>query len=243
MSVNIPEEHMEVVNKTSIFIQQFSLFMNGENSSIIIRNEEEYSNAAVVIKSVKDHKKMIGISKEEVVKPVYEEYKEKLAVFTEQEKLIDIKISALESAGREYRRKVEAEARERQRLADLAAEAERKRIEAEAAKAREKEQAYTEQGRTDKAAEWAGKAEIKENVASTIVAPIIKAEIQQNTRGAFNTRKYWSARICNSQLLMDYLKVSCPPEVMEAMQKWANAQARASKGAQSTIPGVTFYEV
>lgn len=241
--VNIPSEHMEVVNKTSIFIQQFSLFMNGENSSIIIRNEEEYSNAAVVIKSVKDHKKLIGVSKDEVVKPVYDEYKEKLAVFTEQEKLIDTKISALESAGRVYRKKVEDEARERQRLADLAAEAERRKAETEANKAKEKAQAYTEQGRTDKAEEWASKAESKETVANSIVAPIIKAEIPKNTRGSFNTRKSYAARIFNYQQIMDHLKVDCPESIKAEIQKWANAQARAAAGSKSTLPGVEFYEV
>lgn len=242
MSVNIPEEHLKVINQTDIVLEQFKVFMDGENSSLVIRTEEEYSNAAVVIKAVKDHKKELTVSKDSVVKPVYEEYKEKLSVFTEKEKLIDSKIGALESAGREFRRKVEAEARERQRIADLAAAEERRKAEAAAAAAAEKAKVYEEQGRADKAEEWAGKAAIREDVASSIVAPIVKPEIPKNVRGAFNTRKNYSARIVNSQLLLDHLKVATPPDVLEALQKWSNAQARAAKGAQSTIPGVVFYE-
>lgn len=239
--VNIPLEHMEVVNKTSIFIQQFSLFMNGENSSIIIRNEEEYSNAAVVIKSVKDHKKLIVASKESVVTPLYDTYKEHLAVFTEKVDTVDEKIKALEDAGRAFRklddeRKAKEQLLENQRAAKAKADAE-KLLE----KANEKATEYETNGRSDKAEEWRGKAAVAEIVANNTVPNIVSSNIPKNTRGSFNTKTYYAAEIFNYQQLIDSLKDELPKGVKESLQTYVNAQARTSDGAESKIPGVRFY--
>lgn len=243
MSVNIPSEHMEVVNKTSIFIQQFSLFMNGENSSIIIRNEEEYSNAAVVIKSVKDHKKEVEASKDVVVTPLREEYETALEKFQTPLKNLKEKIDALEEAGRSFR-KIEdkRKADEQLRLDQEAANA-IKAAEKATEKATEKAEEYETQGRTEKAEEWRSKAASAENVAQSIVPAIAVSNIPKTGRGSFNNQKRYAARILNSALILDHLKAALPPDILEAIQKWANTQARAARGAKSALPGVEFYEV
>lgn len=238
----IPEEHLKVITQAEQAVEQFTTFMNGDNSSLIIRTEEEYVNAASVIKTVKTLKKKLIASKEEVVGPLYQAYKDTLSVFSAKDTLISSKICALEIAAKTFRKAVEAEARKKQIEADrIAAEKVRKAEEA-AQKAKQKAEEAKANGRDDLAHKWESKAEESEIAASSIVADIVSPEIPHNTNNAFNTRKMYQARIVFIEKLLEYFQVSCPPDILNAAQKWSNAQARAAKGAQSTIPGVVFYE-
>ena len=244
--VTIPEEHLKVLNETDLVLQQFSAFMSGNSTTVDIRNEEEYANAATVITTVKQHKKLVEASKDAVVKPVYEEYKEKLAVFTAIVKKIDDKITALESAGRRFRARVQEEARQKQIEADRIAAEERRKAEEKAAAERANEEAYRDAGRNDLADKAAARATAAEIKATETVAPVISANIPQNFRGSFNTTKRYAARIKRVDLLIKHFAenpTAVPANVLAEAEKWASAQARAAKSTVSTIPGVEFYEV
>jgi hypothetical protein len=241
--MSIPQEHMEVLNRTELVLKQFSDFMTGENSTLIIRNEAEYVNAAQVIAAVKSHKKDIEAAKESVVTPLYTEYKETLAQFKSPLDKVEEKIAALENAGREFRQRVEADARKQQAIADAKAAEERRKAEEKAEAERKKAEAYREQGRDDLANKADLRADNAEMKSQSVVAPIIQAPIAPSFRGSFNTRKNWQAKINRVDLLLEHFKSACPPEVEKAALIWANAQARAAKGSKSTIPGIEFYEI
>lgn len=238
----IPAEHIEVLQKTETVLQQFASFMTGENSALVINNEQEYANAAQVIAAVKLHKKDVEASKKAVVEPLYKEYKDTLAEFTPVIDRIDQKISALESAGRGYRQRVEAEARRLQAIADQKAADERRKAEEKAAAERKKAEELREQGREDLAEKAELRADTADMKAAQTVAPIIQPAITPSFRGSFNTRKVWKAKISKVELLLEHFKAACPPNVKNEMQKWADAQARSSGGTASTIPGVEYYE-
>lgn len=243
MEVKIPTEHLDVLNQTEVVLQQFSAFMSGDKTNVEIRSEEEYALAAVVIKTVKEHKKQLENSKNAVVTPLYAVYKDTLAEFTPKIKSVEDKISALESAGRKFRAWVQEEARKKQIEADRIAAEERRKAEEKAAAERKKEADLLAKGREDLSANAAARATVAEEKAVNIVAPIITPNIPQNTRGAFNTTKRYAARIKRVADLMEFFKQSCPANVLVEAEKWASAQARAAKSTVSTIPGVEFYEV
>lgn len=243
---SIPEKHIKVLDQTAIVLQQFSAFMSGDKTTVHISNEAEYANAAEVIKNVKLHKKNVENSKNEVVTPLYAEYKDKLAVFTTNLKNIDDKVSALESAGRKFRAWVQEEARKKQIEADRIAAEERRKAEEKAAAERKKEADLLAKGREDLAANAAARATVAEAKATETVAPVITPNIPQNTRGAFNTTKRYAARITRVKLLMEYFaanEAAVPRNVVAEAEKWASSMARAAKSVVSTIPGVEFYEV
>lgn len=243
MEVKIPTEHLDVLNQTEVVLQQFSAFMSGDKTKVEIRSEEEYALAAVVIKTVKEHKKQLEISKNAVVSPLYQVYKDTLAEFTPKIKSVEDKISALESAGRVFRAKVAEEARQKQLELDRIAAEERRKAEEKAEAERKKAEAYREQGRDDLADKAEMRADNAEAKAAETVAPIVTLSIPKNTRGSFNTVKRYAARIKRVADLMEFFKQSCPANVLAEAEKWASAQARAAKSTVSTIPGVEFYEV
>jgi hypothetical protein len=242
MPVSIPEEHLKVITEAELALDQFKAFMNGESSSLIIRSEAEYANASSVIKTVKDLKKRVVESKEIVVGPIYKDYKDSLAIFTDKITLLNTKITALDIAGRSFRKKVEAEARARQLEENRKAEEAKRKAEEAARKANLKAKEAAEKGRDDLKEKWESRAEQAETVAQSTVADIVTPNIPKNTRGAFNTRKTYVARITNIGKVLNHFSVCCPPDIRNAIQKWCNAQARAAKGAVSSIPGVTFHE-
>lgn len=239
----IPEEHLKVLNETDLVLQQFADFMNGENASLIIRNEAEYANAAQVIAAVKKHKKLVENSKEEVCQPLHAAWKSAIAEFTPSIEKITEKVCALESAGRQYRQRVEAEARRQQAIVDQKAADERRKAEEKAEAERKKAEAYREQGKKSLAEKADLRADNQNMKATSIVAPIITAPITPSFRGSFNTQKRWAGRIVKIEQLLEHFKGNCPPDVEKAALTWVCAQARASKGAKSTIPGTEFYEI
>lgn len=238
----IPAEHIEVLQKTETVLQQFASFMTGENSSLVINNEQEYANAAQVIAAVKKHKKLVEECKEDVCQPLHSAWKNAIAEFTPTIERITEKVSALEMAGRSYRQRVEAEARRLQALADQRAADERRKAEEKAAAERKKAEELRDKGRDDLADKAELRADTADMKAAQTVAPIIQPAITPSFRGSFNTRKVWKAKISKVELLLEHFKAACPPNVKNEMQKWADAQARSSGGTASTIPGVEFYE-
>ena len=239
----LPESALKVITDAEIALKQFETFMTGTESVLIINTEEEYNNAAVVIKSIKDHKKSVEEQKSIVVPPLFKTYKDTLAPFSLVLDNIEDKVTAIESAGRIFRKKIEAEAAEKQRLLDVAAAQERKKAEDKAEAERIKADAYRNEGREDMAVKADARADKAEEKADSVVAPIVQANIPQNTRGAFNTRKSYSARISRVADLLEHFKKGVPKNVEAEIQKWANGQARLSGGMASTIPGIEFYEV
>ena len=246
MSERIPQEHLAVLKETDVVLQQFTAFMTGDNTTVEIRSEVEYTNAAEVIKTIKLHKKKVEDSKNAVVTPLYAVYKDTLAEFTSVIKLIDDKISALESAGRKFRAKVAEEARMKQLEADRIAAEERRKAEEKAAAKRAKEEAYREQGRDDLADKAAERAEIAEEKASRTVAQVITPNLPQNSRGAFCTTKRFAGRIKRVKLLLEYFAAheeAFPANAKAELEKWLSAQARAAKSTNCPYPGAEYYEV
>lgn len=239
---NISEKHLKVLNETEVVLNQFKDFMNGEKSSLIIRNEAEYVNAAQVIAAVKKHKKLIEECKEEVCQPLHAAWKNAIAEFSPTIEKITEKVTALEMAGRGFRQRVEAEARRLQAIADQRAADERRKAEEKAAAERKKAEELRDKGRDDLAEKAELRADTADMKAAQTVAPIIQAPIAPAFRGSFNTRKVWKAKISKIELLLEHFKASCPPNVKVEIQKWADAQARSSGGTTSTVPGVEFYE-
>lgn len=238
----IPAEHIEVLQKTETVLQQFASFMTGENSTLVINNEQEYANAAQVIAAVKKHKKLVEECKEDVCQPLHAAWKNAIAEFTPTIERITEKVSSLEMAGRSYRQRVEAEARRQQAIADQRAADERRKAEEKAAAERKKAEELRDKGRDDLAEKAELRADTADMEAAQTVAPIIQPAITPSFRGSFNTRKVWKAKISKVELLLEHFKASCPPNVKNEIQKWADAQARSSGGTTSTIPGVEFYE-
>jgi hypothetical protein len=136
---------------------------------------------------------------------------------------------------------MEDEARERQRIADQAVEKERARIAEEARVAQEKADAAREAGKPKLAAQFEQKAAVVAKVADDIVAPVVKAEIPKNVRGAFSTAKRRKAVIKSKILLLKYCVESNNLHLVDPNMVILNDFARKSK-EPSDIPGVEYVE-
>lgn len=243
IEVIIPEEHLKVINEADLQLLQFANFMNADETFVTITTEKECEGALTAIIAVKEYYKRLEDSKEAVVGPAYADYMAKGGKFNPLLKKIKEKIDSLNTAARNYQEKAIADANEKQKILDIETAATKLKAEADLLKANEKVEIYREAGREDLATKWEGVAQEKETIATQTVAPAVSVAMPKNVVGGFNLQKKYIARIMRVEELLDYFKASCPPNVLEEIQTWANAQARVAKGAKSMIPGVEFIKV
>lgn len=130
----------------------------------------------------------------------------------------------------------------------LVAEEKRRQAEAEAArKAAEEAAAFAEDASADddaelaaKAAEFAKRRQEKAEQATALAENRTKVESKAGLSRAASLRTYRYAEITDA--LAAAAHYANHPDVLDAIQKVANAEIRAAKGAPVTIPGVTVRE-
>ena len=264
----MPKEKSLITSEARKLIEDVRNFCSSEKVvSLTIANHEQYEGAGLLIKELKIKKKQIEGKREEEVKPLYDAYKDAGQEFKPIIDLVDSKVQAIERAGREYRAIEEKRAAEKQKRLDDEADARRRALESQTGTNTEKaaamrraaaelrEKAKTESDREEverlineankyeyRAQQYDEKAEIKQQVAAQVVAPIAQAEIPKNTRGAFNVRVYHRARIKEFGAFAQWVVSNKQWGLISANEGALNKMAEAIKGA-SPIPGVEFYQV
>lgn len=246
-------------------IQEAKAFLESKTLSMSITSETEYLGAGELITLLKKKKKALDDTRKSEKEEYLNNGRKVDAEFNPTIELCEEKIKIIENAGREYRRVQEELAAKSQKELEDKAEAERAKLEAQAgtnaekaARLRDEAAKLTSQAGQcndlieknrllneaqkyeNRACKYDEKVEQKKELAQTVVAPVVQAAIPAATRGGFNTRVQYVAKITDIGKVMDHLKPSVPPAILAVITQWANQQARASAGAASTIPGVEF---
>jgi hypothetical protein len=207
--------------------------------SVTIVTDSQYEGSAAVIKMLKDKKKELESSKEIVVDPLFRKYREALADYAPVETTLKETIGSIEHAGKKYREKVEEAARLAQLKLDEDARKERERLAAIAKEQEENAAALREAGNIKAAEKWEKKAEIKQVQSQAVVAPTVVSNIPANTRGAFNTRVYYRARVTDQKKLLQYVLDNQQYSLVIVNQSNLDRMAGPNP---SIIPGVEFYK-
>jgi hypothetical protein len=238
-------------------IQDARVFLETEVTSLVISSETEYSAAESLIIEIKKRSKQLSGSHDLEKEPHLKAGREVDAAFFPTIRLLDEKAKILDKSGRDFREKQIAIAQEAQRKLDEENEAARRKIMDSAASKQEKAKELRAmadkleaegkldeaQKCRDRAAGYDERAEAKVEQAQQRVAPIVQAAVPPAKRGGFNNRTTYKAKIVKMPALMGYLSAAVPPAVEAVIRQWADAQARASQGAPSTIPGVEFLKI
>ncbi len=237
ISTLISKESAEKINEVRALLESHSI------ESISIKTDAEAEGALTVVTSLKTAKKELEAKKDVEMSPHYDKYVEIRDSFNAITKKIDEITSAFDRAYKNYKTEQQRIAAEKQRQLDQKAADDRRKAEEQAAAARAKADEYSANGRDDLAAKQDAKAAELSQKAVETVAPIVTANVVQNVRGGFNTRKVWKGRITDIKKVLTYFyNRGTPPNVQAEIQKYADAQARASRGVKSTIQGIEFYE-
>lgn len=233
----ISKESADKINEVRALLESHSI------ESISIKTDAEAEGALSVVTSLKSAKKELETKQKSEMGPHYDKYVEIRDSFNTVTKKIDEITSAFDRAYKNYKAEQQRIAAEKQRQLDLKAAEDRRKAEEQAAAARKKAEDLSASGRDDLAAKQDLKAAELSQKAVETVAPVVTANVVQNVRGGFNTRKIWKGRIINIKEVIKYFyNRGVPPNVLAEIQKYADAQARASKGVKSNIPGIEYYE-
>lgn len=232
----ISKESADKINEVRALLESHSI------ESISIKTDAEAEGALSVVTSLKSAKKELETKQKSEMGPHYDKYVEIRDSFNQFIRKIDEITSAFDKAYKGYKAEQQRIAAEKQRLLDQQAADARRKAEEQAAAARKKAEELAAAGREDLAAKQDLKAAELTQKAVETVAPVVTTSFVANTRGGFNTRTTYKSRIINEKDVLKYFyNRGTPPEVKAAIQKWADGQARASKGVRSSIAGVEFY--
>lgn len=230
-----------ISEKAAAIVSSAQEFLSSVNAVVEITNNEQCEGAMSLVVQLKSKKKELENSRDEEKTAYYEPYKKVLDTYNPLISLLEEKAKALDLAYRKYKARLEAEAAERQRIANIAAERARQEAERKAEEARRKAEAAAEAGKDTRAADYAIKAQILTAQAESIVAPIVQNNVPQNVRGAFNTRITYKARVVDMAKFYAYVVSSRKYNLAPPDQKLLDSTARAMKDTMD-IPGVEVYK-
>jgi hypothetical protein len=262
------EQKALITEQAAKLIQEAKDFLTNEIKSLTISTELEYSASEFLITEIKRKKKILEGSHKAEKLPHLEAGRLVDNAFFPTIDLLEEKAKLLDKSGRDYRQKqIDLAAAAQKRLEDEY-EAERKALEAQAgtkaekaARLRERALELTRKAAKEKdpakaanlmheaqkyeqrACGYDERAEAKVQQAQTLVAPIVQPAVPPAHRGGFNTRTTYAAKITDMNKVLDHLKKAVPSAIQASILQWANAAARSSQGAASTIPGVEFYKI
>lgn len=242
-------------------------FLETGVSLVTIETETQYIGAAALIKELKTKKKTLDETRATEKEPHLTAGRAVDAEFQPIIKLFDEKITLIERAGRSYRETQERiRAEEQKRLLDQA-EARRRKLEEQAgtnaekaASLRQMAQDYRSHAAVSdnteevsrltseaakcemRALKYDEKVEAKTAEIAVTVAPVVAPVVPKATRGAFNVRAYYGARVTNLDQLLDYVKQNRQYHLITVNQSALDQLATVAKGATSAIPGVQFFK-
>lgn len=170
----IPVESQQLIVETLNFCKSIA--------EITINNTPEYEKANEFTKIVQDYLKKLDNNRKKQVNPFNNTVKEINNAYKEPQNALNNLKTRLRKAVSDYNMKLEEEKREKQRIADEAAEKERKRL----LKESEKE----------------GQEDLKE-VAEKITAPVVKVEEPPKVEG-MHFRRYWTAEIVDKKAFVQW---------------------------------------
>jgi len=248
-------EVMQDVEKKGSEIDQFI----SEVVVPTVETQEQHDEAAGLAKTVRKRWKDMEEWRVSTVKPFNDGVKkinngvkpliERLQIFEtgikhtctswqkEQEKIALDEQRKLDEIARKERERIEAQARlarEKEEAARIA-EAEARRKAQEATDAAERKKLEAEAERKKKQAEAAAaKAEVKESVASTVVAPVFASKSEK--KGIYTVDIY-TAKVMDKSKFIQWVLSSNMLEYLTVNESLLNKEARATKGERQW-PGV-----
>lgn len=225
-----------------------------------IQDQTKYDEAIAMQKEARRRAKLIEEKRVELVTPLNETVKKINAFFKPAIERLTSFETGLKRICQSYLDEKEAERLEAQRKADEIARKEREKIEAQARAAREKEaqarrdaeeaerkaaqeqdakkrEALEKEAATKRSAQAAAaeKAEVREAVASTVVAPIISKEC--NAQGQYTVEKF-TAEVKDKVEFVRWALASNMLEYLEINESLLNKESQATKGERKW-PGIT----
>lgn len=226
-----------------------------------VTTAEQYSSGGEALKEIKGAQKRLEALRVAITAPLNAALKAANDLFrapaeqlVEAEKAIKTELiryqDEQERIRREEQRKLEEAARREREKAESAARAAREKAEEEAAELRRKADAEAAAGRAAEAARLAARADQKveraeikadtfEQVAATVVAPVIRREAPKVAGLA--TRKVWKAEVVDLMALVKAVaEGKAPLALLMANDKLIGQQAR-SLGAEFVTPGIKVW--
>jgi hypothetical protein len=240
--VEIPEKEKAVLDKYDVNKSQIDAFMNQDTKEIEITTLAQFENAQLVRVSIHNYKQELVAAKKVVCDPLHQKHKIALAEFAPKIDYLTEKMECLDKGAKVFKKNFDDQQAKAQIAQNLEAAQTIIKNEAKADDAAKTAEEYQGEGRDDKAAEWQAKSEYFKSTASNTVAAIVTIELPK-IRGGLNTKTKWAARVKDEKLLLEHFKAGLPPDILEAIQKWLSAQARAAKSTVCPYPGGEFYEV
>lgn len=233
----ISKESADKINEVRALLESHSI------ESISIKTDAEAEGALSTVVVLKEYRDDLKERKKKETDPHYKPYVEIRDSYNVVIEKIESICDAFDKAYKNYKAEQQRIAAEKQRQLDLKAAEDRRKAEEQAAAARKKAEELAAAGRDDLAAKQDAKAAELSQKAVETVAPVATTSFVANTRGGFNTRTTWKGRITNiKEVIKHFYNKGVPPNVQNEIQKYADAQARASKGVKSNIPGIEYYE-
>jgi membrane protein involved in colicin uptake len=245
-------------------IEQVSHFCENEIVALDVTNAEQHKGAGELGKRLKQYERDLEKQRKELKEPYLEKGREIDSTFKKVTALVKSKVGVIAGAIRKYENEQEQKRIEAQRKADEAARKERERIEAKAQKEREKaeearraaaeaarkaQEAQDERERKRLEAEARRKeqvaanaeqrADTKEDIAATVVAPVVGNEEEAKVDGV-SRRKNWKAEVTDLSAFVAWVVKTENYHLVEADQKNLNKYAKMVEDTKQ-VPGVRIF--
>jgi len=203
----IPIESQQLIAETLNFCKDIA--------EITINNAQEYVNASEFTKKVQDYLKKLDNDRKKLVNPYNNTVKEINNAYKEPQNALNNLKTRLRKAVSDYNMKLEEEKREKQRIADEAAEKERLRLLKESKKE--------------------GQEDLKQ-VAETIKTPVVKVEETPKVEG-MHFRRYWTAEIMDKKAFVQWCLDNGELQYLHIDNYLLNKTAQATEG-KIDFPGI-----
>jgi hypothetical protein len=203
----IPTDSQQLITETLSFCKSIA--------EITINNTQEYVNASEFTKKVQVYLKNLDNDRKKLVKPYNDTVKDVNNAYKEPlDALKNIRIK-LRDATKGYDKKIEDEAKEKQRIADEAAEKERQRLLDESKKE--------------------GQEDLKQT-AETIKTPVVKVEETPKVEGRHFNR-YWRVEVMDKAEFTRWCVINGEIQYLEIDTRALDKIAQATEG-KIDMPGI-----
>jgi septal ring factor EnvC (AmiA/AmiB activator) len=223
-----PEDRKEILAPASAIVAQARAFN--------VVDAVTYTEAGESLKGIKAAQKNLEEKKKSLLQPVNETLKAIRKLFAAPEAELELAEQLYKRGMLGFSERLEAQRREEQRQADERARKERERLERQAADDRARAEAARAAGDTKRAEKLEQRADVRQDTAATVVAPVIPKDAPRVSGIA--ERENWYAIVVDFKTLVAAVAAgTVPMTALEPNMKFLNNQAKAMK-RDLPYPGV-----
>jgi hypothetical protein len=229
-----------ISEETKKAIDEISNFCRTESVSVTIQNNDQYSSAGELIKTLKKYEKDVEAHYRTAKDPIVKDGRVIDGYFKPVLDRVKACVSTLNTSLWQWQRKIEEGKRRLQIEADRKAAEEAAKLKAQAEAASAKADEYRGKCREDLAEKWDGKSMDKSMQAETVVAAPVANVPEAPKITGLSMRETWKGKVIDKKALMAWCVQSGMINLFDISESALNAQARACKG-EMAIPGVEWY--